>query len=50
MTARAEAAEARWRKARVELDKAEARAAHAKSHVIAFEELLGQDDHHSKLL
>jgi hypothetical protein len=50
MTARAEAVEARWRKARVELAKAEACAAHAKSHVIAFEELLGQDDHHSKLL
>jgi hypothetical protein len=51
MTARAEAAEARWRKARVELAKAEARAAHAESHVIAFEEeLLEQADRHSKLL
>jgi hypothetical protein len=36
MTARAEAAEARWRKARVDLAKAEARAAYAESHVIVF--------------
>jgi hypothetical protein len=51
MTARAEAAEARWRKARVELAKAEARAAHVESRVIAFEkELLEQADRHSKLL
>jgi hypothetical protein len=46
MTARAEA---RWRKARVELTKA--RAAHAESHVIVLEEeLLEQADRHSKLL
>jgi hypothetical protein len=38
MTAHAEVAEARWRKARVELAKAEARVAHAKSCVVAFEE------------
>jgi uncharacterized coiled-coil protein SlyX len=51
MTARAEAAEARWRKARVELAKAEARAAHGESRVIAFEEeLLEQANRHSKLL
>jgi hypothetical protein len=50
MTARAEATEARWRKARVELAKAEARAAHAESRVVAFEELLKQADRHSKLL
>jgi uncharacterized coiled-coil protein SlyX len=40
MTARAEAVEARWRKARVELAKVEARAAHTESHAIASEELL----------
>jgi hypothetical protein len=51
MTAHAEAAEACWRKARVELAKAEACAAHTESHVIAFEEeLLEQADCHSKLL
>jgi hypothetical protein len=51
MTTRVEAAEAHWLKARVELAKAEARAAHAKSHVIAFEEeLLEQANRHSKLL
>jgi hypothetical protein len=51
MTARAEAAEARWHKVRVELAKAEARAAHTEIHVVAFEEeLLEQADHHSKLL
>jgi hypothetical protein len=51
MTARAEVAEARWRKARVELAKVEARTTHAESHVIALEEeLLEQADHHSKLL
>jgi hypothetical protein len=51
MTARAEATEARWRKARVELAKAEASAAHAGSHVVAFEtELLEQAGRHSKLL
>jgi hypothetical protein len=51
MTACTEAAEARWRKARVELAKAEARAAHTESRVIAFEEeLLEQADHHNKLL
>jgi hypothetical protein len=51
MTARAEAAEARWHKARVELAKVEARAAHTESRVIAFEEeLLEQADRHSKLL
>jgi hypothetical protein len=37
MTAHAEAAKARWRKARVELAKAEARAAHVESRVITFE-------------
>jgi hypothetical protein len=48
MTARAEV---RWRKARVELAKAEAHDAHTESHVVAFEEeLLEQDDRHSKLL
>jgi hypothetical protein len=50
MTARAKAAEARWRKARVELVKTKARATHTKSCVIALEELLEQPDHHSKLL
>jgi hypothetical protein len=51
MTARAEAAEACWRKARVELAKVEARAAHTENRVIAFkEELLEQADCHSKLL
>jgi hypothetical protein len=51
MTARAKAAEARWRKARMELAKAEARAAHIESHVVAFEvELLDLADCHSKLL
>jgi hypothetical protein len=51
MTVHAEAREAHWCKARVELAKAEARAAHVESHVIAFEaELLEQADHHSKLL
>jgi hypothetical protein len=51
MTARTEVTEARWRKARVELAKAEACAAHTKSRVIALEEeLLEQADHHSKLL
>jgi uncharacterized coiled-coil protein SlyX len=34
MTARTEAVEARWRKARVELAKAEARVAHTESHVL----------------
>jgi hypothetical protein len=44
MTTRAEAAEARWCKVRVELAKAE-------SHVVAFEEeLLEQAHRHSKLL
>jgi hypothetical protein len=51
MAARAEAAEARWCKARVELAKVKACAAHAKSHVVALEEeLLEQSDHHNKLL
>jgi hypothetical protein len=51
MTARAEAVEARWRKARVELAKAEARVAQTESHVIVLEEeLLEQDDRHSKLI
>jgi hypothetical protein len=51
MTAHAEAAEARWRKARVEVAKAEARATHAESHVVVFEEeLLEQANRHSKLL
>jgi hypothetical protein len=51
MTARAEVAEAHWRKARVELAKVEARTAHTESCVIALEEeLLEQADHHSKLL
>jgi hypothetical protein len=51
MTARAEAAEARWRKARVELAKAGACATHAESRVVAFEEeLLEQANRHSKLL
>jgi hypothetical protein len=51
MTARAESAEARWRKARVEVAKAEARTAHAESRVVVFEEeLLEQADRHSKLL
>jgi hypothetical protein len=51
MTARAEAAEARWRKARVELAKAEARTAHVESRVVTLEEeLLEQADRHSKLL
>jgi hypothetical protein len=51
MTARAEAVEARWRKARVELAKVEARASNAKSCVVSFEEeLLEQADRHSKLL
>jgi hypothetical protein len=51
MTAHAEVAEARWCKARVELAKVEAHAAHAESCVIALEEeLLEQADHHSKLL
>ena len=51
MTAHAEAAEARWRKARVELAKVEACTAHVKSRVIALEEeLLEQADHHNKLL
>jgi hypothetical protein len=40
MTARAEAAEARWCKARVELAKAEAHDAYAESRVVAFEEEL----------
>jgi uncharacterized coiled-coil protein SlyX len=40
MTARAEATEARWCKARVELAKAEARIVHAECHVVAFEEEL----------
>ena len=48
LTAHAEAAEARWRKSRVELAKAEARAAHAESRVIALEEeLMEQADHYS---
>jgi hypothetical protein len=51
MTAHAEAAEAHWRMARVELAKAEAHAAHTESCVIALEEeLLEQADRHSKLL
>jgi hypothetical protein len=51
MTACAEVAEAYWHKARVELAKPEARAAHAESHVIALEEeLLEQVDCHSELL
>jgi hypothetical protein len=50
MIAHAEAAEAQWRKARVELAKAKACTAHAESRVVAFEELLEQTDHHSKLL
>jgi hypothetical protein len=51
MIVHAEVAEARWRKARVELAKAETRAAHAKSRVIDLEEeLLEQADSHSKLL
>jgi hypothetical protein len=51
MTTRAKAADAHWRKARVELAKAEARVAHTKSHVVALEEeLLEQADRHSKLL
>jgi hypothetical protein len=50
MTAHVEATEACWRRARVELAKAEIRAANAESCVIAFEELLEQTDHHSKLL
>jgi hypothetical protein len=40
MIVRAEAVEARWRKARVELAKAKARDAHAKSRVIDLEEEL----------
>jgi hypothetical protein len=51
MTARAEVAEARWRKARVELAKVEAHATHTESRVIALEEeLLEQTGRHSKLL
>jgi hypothetical protein len=51
MTAHAEAAKACWRKTREELAKAEARAAHTESRVIAFEEeLLEQVNCHSKLL
>jgi uncharacterized coiled-coil protein SlyX len=51
MTACVEAAEACWRKARVELAKAEARAAHTESCVVALEEeLLEQADRHNKLL
>jgi hypothetical protein len=51
LTARAEAAEARWRKFRVELAKAEARVAHAESRIITLEEeLMEQADRHSKLL
>jgi uncharacterized coiled-coil protein SlyX len=51
MTAHAEVAKARWRKARVELAKVEARAVHTESRVIALEEeLLEQADRHSKLL
>jgi hypothetical protein len=51
MTARAEVAEARWRKARVELEKAKAHTAHAESCVVAFEEeLLEKVDCHNKLL
>jgi acyl-ACP thioesterase len=51
MTACAEAVEGRWCKARVELAKAEARAAHAESHVVALEEeLLEQADRHNKLM
>jgi hypothetical protein len=51
MTARAEATEARWCKARVELAKVETRATHTESHVVAFEEeLLEQADRHTKLL
>jgi hypothetical protein len=51
MTAHAETTEARWRKAKVEVAKVEARAAHAESRVIVFEEeLLEQADRHSKLL
>jgi hypothetical protein len=51
MTARVEATEAHWRKARVEPAKAEAHVAHTESRIIAFEEeLLEQTDRHSKLL
>jgi hypothetical protein len=51
MTAHAEVTEARWRKARVELAKADVCATHAESRVIATEEeLLEQGDRHSKLL
>jgi hypothetical protein len=51
MTAHTKAAEAHWRKARVELAKVEARAAHTESHVVAFEEeLLEQADRHNNLL
>jgi hypothetical protein len=51
MTTRAEVAEAHWHKARVELGKADAYAAHTESCVIALEEeLLEQADRHSKLL
>jgi hypothetical protein len=51
MTTRAEAVEARWRKARVELAKAETRITHAESRAVALEEeLLEQADRHSKLL
>jgi uncharacterized coiled-coil protein SlyX len=51
VTAHVEAAEAHWHEDRVELAKAEGRASHAKSCVIAFEEeLLEQASHHSKLL
>jgi hypothetical protein len=51
LTARAEAAEAHWRKSRVELAKSEAHAAHVKSRVIGLEEeLMEQADCHSKLL
>jgi hypothetical protein len=51
MSARTEAAEAHWRKARVELAKAEPCASHAESCVVAFEkELLEQVNRHSKLL
>jgi hypothetical protein len=51
LIARAEAAEARWRKAQVELGKAEACIANAESCAIALEEeLIEQVDHHSKFL
>jgi hypothetical protein len=51
MTTRVEAAEAHWRRARVELAKAEACTSHVKSRVVALEEeLLEQAIRHNKLL